>query len=104
MSHAAILLRMVPSGTPKFAASSQEAGGLCALVERSGHNQHEWSESSSILIFTGEKTDGQRRGVVCRACKNVAEVKLGVRFFILSVTSSWPFLGGTLFNTYSKYL
>ena len=67
MSHAAILLRMVPSGTPKFAASSQEAGGLCALVERSGHNQHEWSESSSILIFTGEKTDGQRRGVVCRS-------------------------------------
>lgn len=44
---------MVPSGTLRFAASSQEAEGVCALMEnpdniggRSGYNQHGREEYS----------------------------------------------------------
>ena len=73
------------------------------IGERSGHNQHECWESSSLLIFTGEKTDGQRRGVVCRSLRKCYRDEIRSQIFH-PVTPSWPFFLGTLFNTYSKYL
>lgn len=107
--NATILLRMVPSGTPQFAAASQETQGLCALMAnprkyrgKSSHNQHECSESSSLLIFTGEKTDGQRKGVVCGSLQKCFRDEIRSQIFH-PVTPSWPFLFWD-FIQYSKYL
>lgn len=63
-----------------------------------------WNHPAFSFLLVRKLTGKEEEGWFAEACKNVTEVKLGVRFFVLSVTPSWPFLGGTLFNTYSKYL
>ena len=68
------------------------------IISMNGRNH----PAFSFLLV--RKLMGKEEGWFAGACKNVTEVKLRVRFFVLSITSSWPFLGGTLFNTYSRYL
>lgn len=48
------------------------------------------------------KLMGKEKGWFAEACKNVSEMKLGVRFFILSLHHGL-FCFGTLFNTPDIY-